>query len=98
VCSSDLLPESEARMTTVAMFRLTKDLETLDRLVSNQEHLITSITPSSVSFDRSNQPENNLPTISAKNYLLNQNSSSALIWRSDLFGLWLALGENSSRD
>ncbi len=67
-------------MTTVAMFRLTKDLETLDRLVSNQEHLITSITPSSVSFDRSNQPENNLPTISAKNYLLNQNSSSALIW------------------
>jgi murein DD-endopeptidase MepM/ murein hydrolase activator NlpD len=75
-----MLPESEARMTTVAMFRLTKDLETLDRLVSNQEHLITSITPSSVSFDRSNQPENNLPTISAKNYLLNQNSSSALIW------------------
>jgi murein DD-endopeptidase MepM/ murein hydrolase activator NlpD len=75
-----MLPESEARMTTVAMFRLTKDLETLDRLVSNQEHLITSTTSSSVSFDRPNQPETNLPTISAKNYLLNQNSSSALIW------------------
>ena len=75
-----MLPESEARMTTVAMFRLTKDLETLDRLVSNQEHLIASTTPSSVSFDRPNQLDPNLPTLSAKSDLLDQNSSSALIW------------------
>ena len=75
-----MLPESEARMTTVAMFRLTKDLETLDRLVSNQEHLIASTTPSSVSFDYPNQLDPNLPTLSAKSDLLDQNSSSALIW------------------
>ena len=75
-----MLPESEARMTTVTLFRLTKDLETLDRLVSNQEHLIASTTPSSVSFDYPNQLDPNLPTLSAKSDLLDQNSSSALIW------------------
>ena len=75
-----MLPESEARMTTVEMFRLTKDLETLDRLVINQEQLIASTTPSSVSFDYSNQLDSNLPTLSPKSYLLDRNSSSALIW------------------
>ena len=75
-----MLPESEARMTTVEMFRLTKDLETLDRLVINQEQLIASTTPSSVSFDYSNQLDPNLPTLSPKSYLLDRNSSSALIW------------------
>ena len=75
-----MLPESEARMTTIALFRLTKDLETLDHLVNNQEKLIASTTPSPVSFDRPNQLDSNLPTFSPKSYLLDQNSSSALIW------------------
>ncbi|MEI6332658.1 MAG: LysM peptidoglycan-binding domain-containing M23 family metallopeptidase [Pseudanabaena sp. ELA645] len=75
-----MLPESEARMTTVALFRLTKDLETLDHLVNNQEKLIASTTPRPVSFDRPNQLDTNLPTLSPQSYLPDQNSSSAMIW------------------
>ena len=72
-----MLPESEARMTTVEMFRLTKDLETLDRLVTNQEQLIASTIPNS---DNRNQLETNLPTLSAKDDLFDKNTNSALIW------------------
>jgi murein DD-endopeptidase MepM/ murein hydrolase activator NlpD len=72
-----MLPESEARMTTVEMFRLTKDLETLDRLVINQEQLIASTIPNS---DNRNQLQTNLPTLSAKDDLFDKNTNSALIW------------------
>jgi murein DD-endopeptidase MepM/ murein hydrolase activator NlpD len=72
-----MLPESEARMTTVEMFRLTKDLETLDRLVTNQEQLIASTIPNS---DNRNQLQTNLPTLSAKDDLFDKNTNSALIW------------------
>lgn len=74
-----MLPESEARMTTVEMFRLTKDLETLDRLVINQEQLIASTILIS-----DNQPQQqlqtNLPTLPAKDDLVDKNTNSALIW------------------
>jgi murein DD-endopeptidase MepM/ murein hydrolase activator NlpD len=75
-----MLPESEARMTTVEMFRLTKDLETLDRLVTNQEQLIASTIPNS---DNRNQLQTNLPTLPAKNDLIDKidkNTNSAFIW------------------
>ena len=77
-----MLPESEARVTTVEMFRLTKDLETLDRLVINQEQLIASTILIS-----DNQPQQqlqtNLPTLPAKDDLIDnidKNTNSALIW------------------
>ena len=77
-----MLPESEARMTTVEMFRLTKDLETLDRLVINQEQLIASTILIS-----DNQPQQqlqtNLPTLPAKDDLIDKidkNTNAALIW------------------
>jgi murein DD-endopeptidase MepM/ murein hydrolase activator NlpD len=73
-----MLPESEARMTTVEMFRLTKDLETLDRLVTNQEQLIAS--KSLISENQNHQPQINLPTLPAKNDLIDKNTNSALIW------------------
>jgi murein DD-endopeptidase MepM/ murein hydrolase activator NlpD len=70
-----MLPESEARMTTVEMFRLTKDLETLDRLVINQEQLIASN-----SKNQNQYLQINLPTLPAKNDLFDKNTNSAFIW------------------
>ena len=73
-----MLPESEARMTTVAMFRLTKDLETLDRLVINQEQLIASTISNSENQNQYLQV--NLPILPAKNDLIDKNTNSAFIW------------------
>ena len=73
-----MLPESEARMTTVAMFRLTKDLETLDRLVINQEQLIASTI--SNSENETHYLQTNLPTLPAKDDLIDKSANSVLIW------------------
>ena len=70
-----MLPESEARMTTVEMFRLTKDLETLDRLVINQEQLIASN-----SKNQNQYLQINLPTLPAKDDSIDKSANSALIW------------------
>ncbi len=70
-----MLPESEARMTTVEIFRLTKDLETLDRLVINQEQLIASN-----SKNQNQYLQINLPTLPAKDDSIDKSANSALIW------------------
>lgn len=72
-----MLPESEARMTTVELFRLTRDLETLDNLVTNQEKLIAAASRSS---DGQNYRQSELPTRQPKAYLYDKNSSSLMIW------------------
>ena len=67
-----ILPESEARMTTVELFQLTREVEALDSWLDRHEQVIASTKLQGVPVNPPNPASSSIPTSTA--------NSSVIIW------------------
>ncbi len=67
-----ILPQSEARMTTVELFQLTRDVETLDSWLSRHEQVVASTRLQGVPVNPPDPASSSIPT--------STDNSSVMIW------------------